>query len=531
MKPAPAGDLALVLHAHLPFLRHPEHRYHLEENWLYEAIAATYLPLCEVFQNLARGGVRLRVTMSMSPTLVSMLRDDLLRERASSYLDRLVLLGEQELVRTRREPALFKLANFYHDRFRRLRALYHAEDGDIPAAFRRLEDQGFVELITVGATHGFQPTILEPAARRAQLEIAAEVHRDAFGRWPRGIWLPECGYVPGVDEDLAELGIRYFFVDTHGVEHARPRPPFGVAAPIYTKSGVAVFGRDKESSRQVWSADDGYPGDPLYRDFYRDIGFDLPLDVIGPFVHPDGIRVHTGFKYHRVTGKVDLGAKQLYDPDRARDRAADHAGNFLGNRGAQIAWLAGRMDRSPIIVSPYDAELFGHWWFEGPQFLDFLFRKLHHDQSIVRATTPSEFLAENPTQVVAEPAPSSWGDGGYSGVWIDGSNDWIYRHQHRAEARMVDLASRHVGGAPTLIGRALDQAARELLLLQSSDWAFILKTGTATGYAASRVKAHAARFQRLCDEVEAARIDEAWLADLERRDNLFPGLDYRVYAR
>jgi 1,4-alpha-glucan branching enzyme len=526
----PTGYLSIVLHAHLPYVRHPEYRYHLEENWLYEAVTATYLPLLEVFRNLARDGVEYRVTMSMSPPLVSMLRDDLLKTRTAAYLDRLLSLAEKERHRTAGDSRFHKLAWYYTERFGRLKALYDELRGDVVDAYRRLQDDGLLEIVTVGATHGYQPTIREPAARRAQILVAAEHYQRHFGRWPRGIWLPECGYAPGVEEHLAEAGIRYFFVDAHGVLNSRPRPPFGTAAPVFTRAGVAAFGRDMESSKQVWSADEGYPGDAVYRDFYRDVGFDLPLDYVGPYVHPDGIRIHTGFKYHRVTGRVDLGAKLPYEPDRARERAAEHAGNFMFNREQQVRWLAQGMDRPPLVVSPYDAELYGHWWFEGPMFLEYLFRKLHHDQQTVKPITPSEYLAAHPVNAAVEVSPSSWGDGGYSAVWIDRSNDWIYRHQHRCESRMVELARRYAGTATELERRALDQAARELLLLQSSDWAFILKTGTAMGYAIARVKAHVARFRRLDREISTGRIDAAWLADLERRDNIFPHVDFRIYS-
>jgi 1,4-alpha-glucan branching enzyme len=530
MAAEPIGTLALVLHAHLPFIRHPEHRYHLEENWLYEAVSATYLPLLEVFRGLVRDGVQFRMTMSMSPPLVSMLRDDLLKTRTAAYLDRLLRLGEQERRRVAGDPTFVKIVDFYNDRYGRLKALYDDIRGDIVDAYRLLQDDGFLEIVTVGATHGYQPTIREPAGKRAQILVAADHYHRHFGRYPRGIWLPECGYTDGVEEYLAEAGIRYFFTDAHGLLFGRPRPPYGTFAPVFTRAGVAAFGRDIESSKQVWSAQEGYPGDEAYRDFYRDVGFDRPLEEIRPFIHPDGIRLHTGFKYYKVTGRVDLADKQPYDPDRARERAAVHAGNFLFNRQQQAAWLAQHLDRKPVIVSPYDAELYGHWWFEGPTFLDYLCRKTHFDQADIKLTTPSEYLEEYPTNAVCEVSPSSWGDGGYSAVWIDGSNDWIYRHQHRAEIRMGELARQHSEGAPDLVKRALNQAARELLLLQSSDWAFILKTQTATGYAIARVKAHVARFRRLDREISEGRIDEGWLRDLERRDNIFPDLDYRLYA-
>lgn len=525
------GDLALVLHAHLPFIRHPEHRYHLEETWLYEATVATYLPLLEVFRNLARDGVPYRVTLSLSPPLCSMLRDDLLKTRTAAYLDKLLRLGDEEVRRTAGDDTFGPIARFYAERFGRLKALYDHIQGDLVSAFGALQNDGFLEIITVGATHGYLPVIREPSARRAQIQIAVESYQRMFGRWPRGIWLPECGYAEGIDALLADAGLRYFFVDAHGLAHAKPQPPLGLHAPVFCKSGVAAFARDLESSKQVWSAQEGYPGDGLYRDFYRDIGFDLPLEQIGPYIHPDQIRVHTGYKYFRVTGpNVELAHKAPYDPAAARERAAVHAGNFMFNRERQIEHLATHMDRRPLVISPYDAELFGHWWFEGPWFIDYLARKIAYDQEVVRLTTCAEYLEENTVNAVAEPAPSSWGDGGYSSVWVDGSNDWIYRHVHRAEARMHELAHRWKEGADELTRRALNQAARELLLAQSSDWAFIMKTGTTVRYACDRVKAHLARFRRLDRELSGGTIDTGWLNDLESRDNLFAELDYRVYA-
>ncbi len=525
------GYLAIVLHAHLPYVRHPEHRYFLEENWLYEAVVATYLPLLEVFQGLQRDGVPFKITMSISPPLASMLRDDVLKLRTAAYLDRLQQLAGDEKRRTAGDATFGRLAFWYGERFARLKALYDHVEGDLIGAYKRLQDDGSLEIITVGATHGYLPVIRQPEARRAQIEVACEHYFRCFGRHPRGIWLPECGYTEGVERLLADAGLRYFFMDAHGVMNARPRPPLGLYAPIFTSTGVAAFARDIESSKQVWSANEGYPGDGAYRDFYRDIGFDLPLDVIGPYIHPDGIRVHTGFKYFRVTGaQVDLSRKEPYDPEAARARAAEHAGNFMFNREKQVEHLAARMDRKPIVISPYDAELFGHWWFEGPMFLDYLARKIAYDQRVVELSTAGDYLQQYPVNAVGDPSPSSWGDGGYSAVWVDGTNDWIYRHVHRAEARMHELAVAYRDGADDLHRRALNQAGRELLLAQSSDWAFIMKTATAVRYACDRVKAHLARFRRLDREISAGFIDQAWLADLEWRDNIFPELDYRRWC-
>ena len=524
------GYLSLHLHAHLPFVRHPEHPRFLEEDWLYEAITETYLPLLRVFDRLTDEDVPFRISVTMSPPLVAMLRDDLLLTRYEERLDELCELADKEVRRTRNDPTFHGLALHYQHEFRDLRSLFvERYRRDLVAAFRRLEDAGRLELVTCGATHGFLPLMqMYPEAARAQIAVAVAHHRRHFGRNPSGIWLPECGYYPGVDALLAEQGIRYFFTDTHGIADATPRPRFGAYAPVFTPSGVAAFGRDAESSQQVWSSEHGYPGDPEYREFYRDVGWDLDWEYVRPYIQPDGNRKNLGIKYFRITGKG--GNKEPYDPWRARERAAAHAGNFMFNRERQIEHLASRMgDVPPIVVSPYDAELYGHWWYEGPQFIDFLVRKVAYDQRVFRLATPGDYLRESPEQQVSTPPLCSWGAGGYAGVWLDGSNDWVYRHLHKAAERMIALA-RDYPEPDALTRRALNQAARELLLAQSSDWAFIMKTGTMVDYAIRRTQEHVLRFTRLHDQVRAGSVDPTWLAQVESRDNLFPEIDYRVYS-
>ena len=297
---------------------------------------------------------------------------------------------------------------------------------------------------------------------------------------------------------------------------------------MITPAGVAAFARDVETSEQVWSADIGYPGDVDYREFYRDLGFDGDYDYIRPYLHSDGVRRNLGIKYYRVTGKVDLGAKQPYVPQWATGKAASHAGHFMHNRQAQAHHLYPILGRKPIIVSPYDAELFGHWWFEGPQFLNYLFRKIHFDQDEIRLATPLDYLAEYPDNQRQELSTSSWGAEGYYRVWINGENEWMYMHQHVAEDRMVELAREHPN-AEGLLLRALNQAARELLLAESSDWAFIITTATSVQYAKKRFRDHIHRFTRLYEMIKRNEIDAEWLADVEWKDAIFQEIDYRVY--
>src|SRR5205814_1816212 len=301
------------------------------------------------------------------------------------------------------------LRRLFHDRYRR----------DLVAAFKRLQDAGALEIITCGATHGFLPLMVHQEAIRAQVQVACMHYRMHFGRDPRGIWLPECGYAPGMEP---------------------------------------------------------------------------------------------------------------YDPAAARERAETHAGNFLFNRAKQLEFLRAsfREGPPPIVISPYDAELYGHWWYEGPIFLDHLIRKAAANQDALRLQSPIDYLAENPEQQLAQPPMSSWSAGGYAGVWLDEGNDWIYRYLHKASERMIEMARAH-HDARRVTRRALNQAARELLLAQSSDWAFIIKTGTMVDYAVRRTREHLLRFSRLYEQVKANGIDEGWLSNVESRDNLFPEIDYRVY--
>ncbi|MCL6448494.1 MAG: DUF1957 domain-containing protein [Armatimonadetes bacterium] len=523
------GYLALVLHAHLPYIRHPEHEHFLEERWLYEAITETYLPLLKVFERLTRENIPFRLTVSLSPTLLAMLVDPLLKERYLRHLDRLIELADREVGRTYHTP-FHEMARNYQEQFREARRVYLEEyQGNLVNAFKKFQEAGRLEIITCAATHGYLPLMMvQPEAVQAQIAVAVNQYKKFFGQTPKGIWLPECGYAPGIDDILKKFNIRYFFTDTHGVLFASHRPRYGVFAPIYCPSGVAAFGRDVESSRQVWSAKEGYPGDFDYREYYRDIGFDLDYEYIRPYIHPDGIRVNTGIKYYRITGRTNH--KEPYVPAWAREKAAIHAGNFMFNRELQTRYLNTLMDRPPVIVAPYDAELFGHWWYEGPQWLEYLIRKIRYDQDTIELITPGDYLERFPCNQVARPCTSSWGNKGYHEVWLCRANDWIYRHLHLAAARMIELADTHpyAGG---LLNRALNQAARELMLAQSSDWAFIMNTGTMVQYAVNRTKTHLLNFLRLYDEIKSHRIDEGWLRWLEEKNNLFPEMDYRVYSK
>ena len=524
------GYLALVLHSHLPFVRHPEQERFLEENWLFEAITETYIPLLEVFERLEREGIPFRLTMSVSPTLAGMLGDELLQSRYLAHLERLIELAGREVQRTRSDGALHALARMYLERFQGCREAFTGKyQRNLLAVLGGFQKRGYLELITSCASHGFLPTLsLAPQAVRAQVAVAVRSHIRHFGDYPRGFWLPECGYYAGVEEFLREHDLRFTFLEAHGLLFADRRPRYGVYAPVACPNKVVAFGRDPESARAVWSSEEGYPGDPVYREFYRDIGFELPTEALAPFLPDASLRMHTGIKYWAITSAD--GEKALYDRKAALKKVEEHAEAFVRDRLRHAERLRQHMDRPPLIVCPYDAELFGHWWFEGPEWIEALLRRTARAADRLRLVTASDYLELHPEQQVVQPCLSSWGNKGYAEVWLESSNDWIYRHLHKLSERMQELARRF----PNERGvrrRALNQAFRELLLCQASDWAFIMKTGTTVPYAVKRTREHIHNFNRIHEAVMENEIEQEWLLGLEARNNIFPEIDYRLFCK
>lgn len=522
------GYLSVVLHAHLPFVHHPEYPDFLEEDWLYEAITECYIPLLRMMERLWRDNVPFRLTMSLTPPLCEMLTNELLCTRYEEKLRQLQALAKKQAVSCK--DTKFEAASQMYVEELDATALEFSVlwKRNLIAAFRTFQERGCLEIITCGATHGLLPLMATDQGRRAQLEIAVQNYKKHFGRAPRGIWLPECAYTPALEPLLKAAGLRFFFLEKHGLTQSKPPARMGTARPVYTPLGLAAFGRDARTSHQVWSATDGYPGHAAYREFYRDLGYDLPYEDIKPFLHSDGVRRNVGLKFHRITGRVDLGKKKPYVPAWAQERATIHAADFLRRCQLQCIEISEATGLTPHITTPYDAELFGHWWFEGPYFLEQFLRQAAEQQTI-RLVTPAEYLQAGPNLQMVSPAMSSWGEGGFFKVWLNAGNDWIYKHLHHAEARMLELA-RRFPDASGLLASALNQAARELLLAQSSDWAFIITMKTSVPYAEKRTRDHITRFNDLYDQILSGNIDTANLLDLQTKDCIFPEIDYRVYG-
>ena len=521
----PQAGLNIILHAHLPYVHHPEYDYIQEESWLFEALTECYLPLLAMLNRLKADRIDYRLSLSLSPTLMTMLQDDLLKQRYQNYLIARQKLIEAEIKRTIGLPDQQKIALHYRQRYQQARQLYQDIDANLLAAFKQHAQAGNLCLLTTAATHGFLPLLRQnQSAVINQIQIGLETFSQFFGFRPKGFWLPECGYFAGLEQLLKEQGIEYFFVDSHGIEGASEKPEQGVYAPLDCGNGVMAFGRDPATSRQVWNAAEGYPGDADYREYYHDIGFELPAEYLRQFLTDEELPGKTGLKYRRITGRTD--EKHWYDPECAERKAREHAEHFIQQRQRQ----AQELDKPVLMTAPFDAELFGHWWYEGPVWLEQVLRLAASDRSELCCQSSEDYLASRASVQKATPADSSWGDQGFHRQWLNDSNDWIYPLLHQAaddmEKLAQDLKSLELTG---LQSRAINQALRSLLLAQASDWSFILTTGAASAYADRQLEDHLARFYYLLDGLRKNRLDESYVAALEIMDDIFPSLDFRQY--
>lgn len=560
---APVGAFTFMLHSHLPYARQAGMWPHGEE-WVHEAIAETYVPLLNALHDLREEGVPYRLTIGITPILAEQLADPLIVEHFIGYATERSARAAKDVERFERagDETMRDLARFYHHWYARVLTSFRDRFGsDLLGAFRQLQEAGLVELATSAATHGYLPLLARDSSIHAQLHTGVRTYRRHFGSDPLAIWLPECAYRPAILEEehgkttrrpglesfLAEEGLLVFFAETHTVEGGKPVGmavpgtvgPYGMIARRYASSitppapgqqlnpgtsllpywvgdapgQVAVLARHERTGQQVWSAAFGYPGDFVYREFHRK-------------------DAESGMQYWRVTSaEVDLGSKEPYNPGRAAEQVASHASHYVHLVEEQLRDYHERTGNFGSITASYDTELFGHWWFEGVDWLKEVLRGLA-GRPAVELSTASRIIEEHPPREVLSLPESSWGAGGGHFTWLNEETEWMWPIIHQAENRMEELVARF----PDAEGSrrdVLDQAARELLLLQSSDWPFLVTTGQAKEYAIERFQEHVDRFGQLAAIAEADEIGpEAMemVAVLRERDNPFPGIDYRDWA-
>ena len=536
LQPQEKGYWILLLHNHLPFVRHPEYEIFFEEQWLFEAITSVYTQLIALFWKMEKEGVDFRMTLSLSPTLISMLQDTLLQNRYRTHINEVIEFAKKEYDNSLDKP-FRKTVELILQRFFLARRVFETYQGDIIRGFRDFQNQGKLEIITCPATHAILPFYLHyPEVVKAQIHIALQQYERVFGRRPLGMWLPENAYHPGLDKFLLSEGIRWTMVNTHGLRQGDTKCFYDVEAPVITDSGLCIFGIDDKTKGQVWSKGNGYPGDSRYKEWYKDVVWDADWDYIPEYFKHAGARRNSGLKYYRITGQqVPLDRKEYYCPDLAYQAAAEHAGQFVYHRGVQANEFCRKNHRKPVYLSAYDGELFGHWWEEGPYWLELVLKKTLYNQSTIRPVTPSEYLSEQHHHQRLNPGITSWGEGDYFSTWLDTRpyqpNAWVYRHLFRLIDQMIDLATERKE-ATGLEKRALNQAARELMLAQSSDWGFLIKTRQAIQYSETRIARHIHWTGELLQQIRRGAVDEEFLSTLEQANNIFAeDMDFRIFSR
>lgn len=556
------GSFVFVLHSHLPYCRKAG-VWPFGEEWVFEAMAETYIPLLDVISGLVAGGVPVKLTVGLTPVLLDQLQDPYMLFRFEEYLETKIAAAEADIARfeAESEGRLRDLARFYRDRYESVRRSFHERyGGDIVGAFRSLQEGGHIELVAGAATHAYLPLLARESSVYAQVRIGVDTYERCFGRRPQGIWLPECGYRPrdsvagppgsafaaaGIDGVLATMGIRHFFVDSHAIQGGTPagmygarfaerqpvpryipsRPGFTTYLPYSVEgSGLLVLGRNERTALQVWSSEWGYPGDGNYREFHK----------------RDSV---SGFRYWKVTSRlVDLGSKEIYQPEAALAKAKEHADHFVCLVERLLGEFHADTGKHGVIVAPFDVELFGHWWMEGVDWLRWVLEGLARSDSVELATAAG-YLENHPPAGQIDLVESSWGMGGGHYIWDNEATSWMWDEIHSVEREMertaASLASlttaggHDPGGPDTIEKRLLRQAAREALLLQSSDWPFLVTTEQAADYASRRFLEHKNRFERLLyalERADAMAEIERYLGEIEAIDAVFPDINPAAFA-
>ncbi|ADT85134.1 1,4-alpha-glucan branching protein [Thermococcus barophilus] len=535
------GYFTFVLHTHIPYVR-KHGKWPFGEEWIFEAIAESYIPLLMEFERLKKKGVKFQLVIGITPILAEQLADDYIKAEFEKYMERKLNAMREDLKKFENDEKLRKAVEYMLNYFEEVFEYWKKINGDIIGKFKQFQDGGYIEIITSAATHGYLPLLGRDEAIEGQLVNGILTYEKHFGRKPNGIWLPECAYRPegfwqspssgeilwrkGLEKFLEKYNLKFFFVESHLIDEGPAsfgygkilpaKAPKSTLRPYFIKgTNIAVFARNRETGLQVWSADIGYPGDFWYREFHKKAE-------------------KSGGQYWRVTGKhIDLGDKEPYVPEKALERTEEHAKHFVSLVRGLLENYERETGEKGIVVAPYDTELFGHWWFEGVKWLGRVLELMSEEG--IETTAISRFLESyRGERYEIELPEGSWGMYGTHYTWWNPEVEWMWEHIHKAEDRMVALVSKYLH-EHEFGDRVLEQLGRELLLIESSDWPFLITTGQAKEYGKRRLLEHANVFHRLANALEeyfkSGEFREVeFLEEIEKKDNPFHPINIEVYV-
>lgn len=556
-----SGSYVLILHTHLPWvLNHGTSPHGVD--WLNEAVAECYIPLLNVFNELLNEGILPKVSIDISPVLCEQLEHPDFPKIFEDYCKSKIELAKKDEANFSAwgyHPHQIYLTKFWQKWYQdRLDDYINKYSRSVVKAFKSLQDIGAIEILTCAATHGYLPLLGDDRSVECQIRLAVENYRKHFERDPNGIWLPECAYRPsyiwktlipvnpyhqeklrpGLEQFLARFNLKYFVTDQNLIERSIPIGRFletkndeieifndlskidydynplrlvNVASSEKIEYGTSVaFVRHQMMSMQVWSGEIGYPAESDYLDFHKR--------------HLDSM-----LRYWRVTDKkADMLYKTLYYPEWTIQKVDLQANHFIHHIENTLNWYYNQTGYRGSLCTPFDTELFGHWWFEGPEFIRAVIRGLNFSPWVKMVTCSEEILRINPKLIVKLPE-GSWGVNNNHDVWSNPDTYWTWEAIYNDEKRfsdIIDVVKNNNGNE--MVNRILKQALRMLLLLQSSDWQFLIYTKSAKDYAEQRFFFHHSDFNRLLDFVqkllnnEELTTDELnFLIECEKRNSLF----------
>lgn len=564
------GYFNLVLHSHLPYvLGHG--RWPHGTDWLNEATAETYLPILNAANELAADGIPMSITIGISPVLCEQLAHPTFVDEFTNYLKQKIEAAENDIEEFHKfnQKEYIPLAEMWRDHYKMIRNSYERYNNNLVTEFKRLQDIGNIEIMTCGATHGYMPLLSQDTSCQVMVKQAVQSYENHFERKPRGIWLPECAYRPayswkppvdiegvtgpydrkGVEEFLSENDLEYFVVDSATLKggkaigvymdrfdalkslwgqfqkefHPRDEEPEKTPQEVYLvgsrpdRAPVSVFTRDPDTGLQVWSGEWGYPGDGQYLDFHKK-------------------RFPGGHRYWRVTSaKADLADKEIYNPEKAMSRIPENAAHFVELIKDTLNPYYKDKNKPGLVCAPFDAELFGHWWFEGVYFIKEVIKNLSKEPEFEAITCSDYKDMVKPSKVVSLPE-GSWGEGGYHYIWLNKNNDWTWKHIYKYEIQIQDIAKKCLEKNDSQLTEIGKQAAREFMLLAASDWQFLISTWAARDYAEMRLDRHFGYFERLNEMVEnfngsLSEGELEFLNELKKQDDLFPDIELKWFAK
>ncbi len=494
--------IVLALHAHLPYVRNPEEKFPMQELWLHHAITECYIPLILCFRELVNNNINFNITLSFSPTLLCMLSDDYYKTKYRDYLRTIGELLEKK-ISVCRDTELKEALLFLSHRIEKTSEFYNEIQGDIINQFSQLKGSG-LNLITTAATHALLPLLrFSPGLIQSQIDIGQKTFGKKFGFIPDGFWLPEMGYFADLDKILRKFDIKYTFLEAHSVFLGNQRPSYGNFYPSVTGAGLKIFPRDLPLSNAIWSANKGYPGHPAYREFHYDYTFSLNKKELAEY----GVdKIPFGLKIYRISGNEQ--PKKYYNYKTAIETVEQDSDDFIKRIRERTLVIQKHINRTPVLTLPFDAELFGHWWYEGPEFLKQVITKIANSGDI-EIVSPSQ-VEDNFSEQI-KPAESSWGREGFFTSWTNPECTWIYPVLADLDSRYNELEIKN--------NATSSQALKEILLASSSDWTFLIANDTSADYAKMRLKDHLSSAGKIINSIEAGKTDEQYIL---KRNELYP---------